>query len=431
MLKKILLLCLLSAAVFSWGCRQKEDMGQNEDALLNEGSGQDNSGQEISGQEMEDVDDLKSAEGGGEDMKEEEINIPVQEKENGIKGKYEGYAEWGQEKLYDNYWDSSTKSVSNQYPYRKEQENALNYWWKAHAADAMIDGYERTKDAAYAERAESIIKNIISRNGSLYNEFYDDMEWLALACLRLYDDTGNEKMKEYAEKLWKDIKGAWWEDEIGGMAWKKDEARVNRNACSNGPAAIIAARMYQYFGDEEDLEWAKKIFEFEKTYLVDKESGCVYDGLKVMEDGSLDINTSWLFTYNSGTYIGAAVELYNITGDVMYLEEAEKTAADAMNRFTTIYGVTKSEGTGDGGMFKGILIRYMYKLYEVNQDQDIADYILKNADKLMESGTTPDKGLIGPEWNKNPSGSLDVTCQLSGVFLLEAAARIEKEQGDE
>ena len=112
------------------------------------------------------------------------------------------YAQWAQEKLVEHFWNESTKSVINNCPYSEDKEEGLNYWCKAHAVDAMIDGYERTKDEIYAGRAESIIDNIISRNGSLYNEFYDDMEWLALACLRLYDDTGNEKMKEYSINLW-------------------------------------------------------------------------------------------------------------------------------------------------------------------------------------------------------------------------------------
>ena len=334
------------------------------------------------------------------------------------------YAQWAQEKLVEHFWNESTKSVINNCPYSEDKEEGLNYWWKAHAVDAMIDGYERTKDEIYAGRAESIIDNIISRNGSLYNEFYDDMEWLALACLRLYDDTGNEKMKEYSINLWNDIKTAWWTDEIGGLAWKKDEGRKSRNSCSNGPGSILAARLYQRFRDESDLEWAIKIFEFEKKHLVDKETGMVYDGMEVKADGTLNINKKWLFTYNAGTYIGAAVELYRITEDDKYLAEAEKTAKSSMEQLTTIYGVTKNEGDGDGGMFKGILIRYLVQLYEVNKDKSISDYILANAKILEHSGVAPDIGLIGPDWNKIPQAPLDVTFQLSGVFLLEAAAKV-------
>lgn len=336
---------------------------------------------------------------------------------------YNEYAEWAQEMLVKNFWNETAKSVINNCPYSEEKEEGLNYWWKAHAADAMIDGLERTKNKAYADRAESIIDNVFERNGSLFNEFYDDEEWMALACLRLYDETGSEKMKNYAISLWNDIKTAWWEDEIGGLAWKKDEHRVGRNACANAPGALVAARMYQRFQDETDLEFAKKILAFEKKYLVDPENGLVYDGMRVEKDGTISTNKKWLFTYNAGTYIGAAVELYRITNDDTYLKEAEKTAKGSMEYLISESGVLKSEGNGDGGMFKGILVRYMEQLYKVNNDKKIADFLLFNAGKLAKEGST-EEGLFGYEWDKVPQLPLDVTNELSGVFILEAAAKI-------
>ncbi len=340
---------------------------------------------------------------------------------------YCDYAEWAQEKLYENYWVEKEQCVSNYYPFQPEREEGLNYWWKAHAADAMIDGLERTGRQEYALRAEAVIDRVFARNGSLFNEFYDDEEWMALACLRLYDITGSERMKEYTLRLWEDIKTAWWEDEIGGLAWKKDEGRKGRNACCNGPAAILAARLYQRFGDESDLEWARKIYAYEKKYLVDPDNGLVYDGMVVRGDKTLDINKAWLFTYNAGTYIGAGVELCRITKERHYLEDAIKTAEGSMKGLVNEDGVLKSEGNGDGGLFKGILIRYMEQLYQISQDEWIADFIKYNTEKLILEGSTEEQGLFGQVWAKQPQLPLDVTCQLSGVFLLEAAARIAPE----
>jgi predicted alpha-1,6-mannanase (GH76 family) len=341
---------------------------------------------------------------------------------------YNDYADWSQEKLYEHYWSEEDKSVYNHYPLSLEKEEGLNYWWKAHAADALIDGFERTKDQRYAVRAESIIDQVFERNGSLFNEFYDDEEWMALACLRLYDLTGSDKMKDYTIRLWEDIKTAWWDDEIGGLAWKKDDGRKNRNSCCNGPGAILAARLYQRFQDESDLEWAKKIYDYEKKYLVDPDSGLVYDGMVVLEDQSLNINKAWLFTYNAGTYIGAGAELYRITGDNSYLSDAEKTAIGSMEQLINEAGVLKSEGNGDGGLFKGILLRYLEQLYQVNQDEKIADFIKHNAKKLALYGSCIKQGLFGPLWQTKPETSLDVTCQTSGVFLFEAAAKIFGEE---
>jgi predicted alpha-1,6-mannanase (GH76 family) len=339
---------------------------------------------------------------------------------------YNNEAEWAEEMFIKHYWNENGKLMNNAYPYDQEREGNLNYWWKAHAVDAMMDGYDRTGDTAYTDMAENIVKSIIKKNGSLFNEFYDDMEWLALSALRLYDATGNETVKNYVLKLWKDIKTAWWTDELGGLAWKKDQ-RYSRNACSNAPAAILAARLYQHFGDEEDLEWAKKIYDWQKEYLVDPESGLVYDGLKLEDNGDLNVNKKWIFTYNQGTYIGAAVELYKITKDKTYLADAEKTAASAMKYHVNAEtGIMKEEGTGDGGLFKGILIRYLTELYEVNGSSAIKEMIYLNADTLLSKGSTKEVGLFGTAWDKPHQEPLDISVQLSGVFLIEAAAKIER-----
>lgn len=356
-------------------------------------------------------------------------NIKNNEKEDDVEmtkdimdKSYADKAEWAEKMLIEYYWNESEKFMNNTYPLEKD-EGHLNYWWKAHAVDAMVDGYERTGEERYLHMAEEIIKGIIERNGSLFNEFYDDMEWLALSSLRLYDVTGDEIIKGYVLELWEDIKNAWWEDELGGMAWKKEDN--NRNTCSNGPASILASRLYVRFGDKEDLEYAKKIHAWIKKNLVDKDTGIVWDGLAVLEDGTIDVNKDWIFTYGQGTYIGAGVELYKATGDDQYLKDAEKTAAATLDKladFST--GILRDEGQGDGGLFKGILIRYLANLYEINRDLSIKEMINHNSDTLVSISYSD--GLFGTSWDQRRPMPLDLSTQLSGVFLLEGAAKIEK-----
>ncbi len=336
---------------------------------------------------------------------------------------YAAQAEWGENRLIEHYWNESEQTVYNSYPYNEVREQNLNYWWKAHAVDAMMDGFDRTGDPRYTEKAEAIVRSIIKGNGSLFNEFYDDMEWLGLSALRLYQATGNESIKDAVLKLWDDIQTAWWEDDLGGMAWKKDQ-RDNRNTCSNAPGAILAARLYQQFGRAEDLEWALTIYQWQKKHLVDPDTGLVYDGLVLKQDGRIYVNKDWIFTYGQGTYIGAGVELYRITGDQDYLADAEKTAAAALHyHLNPDTGMMPAEGTGDGGLFKGILIRYLANLYEANPNEEIKDMIYHNADRLLE---TAKNGLFGTAWDEPHTEPLDVTAELSGVFLLEAAAKLAR-----
>ena len=68
-------------------------------------------------------------------------------------------------------------------------------------------------------------------------------------------------------------------------------------------------------------EAIKIIFGRKTTYLIVK-SGAVYDNI----NGKGEIQRNWIFTYNIGTFLGAAHELYKITGDKQYLDDAVKAA---------------------------------------------------------------------------------------------------------
>lgn len=411
---------LLASAVFVMGCSMQTDGGRNGNA---------GNGTLSAGENPKSETGTSSVDENGEKVGNSDYIIKEENDEKGagmpmdIRNKsYSEQAEWAQEMLKKYYWNESERFMNNTYPSDKDNGH-LNYWWKAHAVDAMMDGYERTGEKRYTDMAEQIVKGIIWRNGSLYNEFYDDMEWLALSALRLYDATGDETIKNYVLKLWEEIKKAWWEDELGGMAWKKNDD--NRNTCSNGPAAILAARLYTRFGDEENMEWARKIHAWLKKNLVDPESGIVWDGLAVKQDGTVEVNKSWLFTYGQGTYLGAGVELYKATGEEQYLRDAEKTAAAALDKLVNFSsGILKDEGQGDGGLFKGILIRYLVNLYEVNRDEAIKEMIYHNTDSLVNISYSD--GLFGTSWDKRRPMPLDLSTQLSGVFLVEGAAKIDR-----
>src|SRR5690606_30905468 len=121
------------------------------------------------------------------------------------------------------------------------------------------------------------------------------------------------------------------------------------------PGAILALGVYELEKNPEDLQWAKDIYAWQKETLVDPATGLVWDNIN-MENGETVITKEWIFTYNVGTYIGAANELYAATNDATYLNDAIKTATSTMtSQEVTSEGILKSENQGDGGLFKGIL----------------------------------------------------------------------------
>lgn len=302
-----------------------------------------------------------------------------------------------------------------------------NYWPNAHALDILTDGYLRTSSDALKAKMHDLIAGVYAKNGNTWiNYYYDDMEWMALSNLRAYAATNDVAFKNVTDILWADIKNGWSDNLGGGIWWRKDNS--SKNTPSNMPAAILAARLYQAFDNEDDLNWAKQIYDWEKSVLYESSTGLVYDHINA--DGTK--NTVWKFTYNQGTFIGAALELFKATKDVTYLNDAIKAADYTLNSgFYTTGGVLKDEGGGDGGLFKGIFVRYFNRLIiegglEAGKKTTYINFLRRCGETLWSKGTNKDYVLFGSDWNKVPGSSVDFTVQESGVMLFEAMAELQK-----
>lgn len=301
-----------------------------------------------------------------------------------------------------------------------------NYWWCAHGVDALLDGYMRTRSETYKTRMKSLLLGVRSFNGNTYiNYFYDDMEWMGIATLRAWYETGDADYYNVASTLWNDIKGGY---SNGAIDWNKGCAGC-KNSCGNAPAIILGARMYRITNSATDLQLIKDVYSFMKAHLVDPVTGAVWDNINLNTGVT---NKDWIFSYNVGTFIGAGWELYKITGDVNYLNDAVKTAEYAMNsRRTNGMFFADETGGGDGGLFKGIFIRYLAQLAREGNipAETRARYneaIRFNAQTLKTSGINPSTNLVGAVWSQQPSGSTDYATQLSGVKVIEAAAMLDQ-----
>ena len=300
-------------------------------------------------------------------------------------------------------------------------DQTFHYWWNAHVLDVLVDAHLRGEDQE--TMMLTILKGIQSNNkNQLPIDYYDDMEWLALASLRAYHATGNQEFLEATDVLWGDIKTGWNDHQGGGIAWRKSQLDY-KNTPANAPAVILAARLYKERRNPDDLAWAKKIYEWQKSHLIDSDTGLVWDG--VNRNGDQKIDKNWRFTYNQGVYIGAAMELYDLTGDEVYLNDAIKTANFVISDdHLAPGGILKSEGSGDGGLFKGILVRYMTEMIlsgHLTEEHKTAytNFLTGNALSLYRHIKKPEM-LIGSVWNKRSEGVIDLSIQLSGLMLLEA-----------
>ncbi|MBB6675317.1 glycoside hydrolase family 76 protein [Cohnella nanjingensis] len=338
-------------------------------------------------------------------------------------------AEQAQTALDGAFWDEKRGLYNNASPCILQScTDPFNYWWMAHAADALTDGYVRTGDAKYKERLGALYDGLLARNADVWpNDYYDDMAWMGLAWLRAYDATGEERYKEAALTLWADIRGGWNDAMGGGIAWRKEQTDY-KNTPANAPSAILAARLYERFGSAEDLDWAKRIYEWETKTLVDPDTGFVWDGINRTGDGTID--KAWQFSYNQGVYIGAAVELYRATKDEAYLAAARRTAEAAAETLAGgPTGLLPSEGDGDGALFKGVFVRYLGELIaEDGASSARAKLLSANAERLWESGQAEGKALFGQSWAQPPETVAQLGADLSGVTLLETVARLERDK---
>jgi predicted alpha-1,6-mannanase (GH76 family) len=301
-----------------------------------------------------------------------------------------------------------------------------NYWPNAHALDALTDKYLRTgKNAAVKQQMDRLIEGLKTANGGTYvNNYYDDMEWLLIASLRAYKETGDARYNDVANGLWTEVQGGWDAVTGGGFYWRKD--RQNKNTPANAPACIFAARRYQLTNDATDLAWATKIYAWLQVHLI-QSNGDVWDGLFTnVTPVTYDLR---LFTYNYGTVIGAALELFKSTNEPQYRDEAIRVANQAITALGR-NGVLVAGDTGDGGLFNGIFVRYLTRLI-VEVDLPAAtkttyiSFLKKNGETMWQKGTSFPACLIGPDWNTTPN-TTTLTPQLSGVMLTEALAELQR-----
>ncbi|TXE13411.1 glycoside hydrolase family 76 protein [Algoriphagus aquimarinus] len=347
--------------------------------------------------------------------------------------------------LVNHFWGANFEGYEGRYyfNYGSDLSNMTtnHYWPQAHAMDVIVDSYKRNSDQFYLDYYplwwEGAPKyNFSGRDeDAWWNVFVDDMEWIVLAQLRMYESTEKEVYFAKAQQMYNDwIWPAWGPESeepwFGGITWKTDVEKT-KNACSNGPAAIVAARIYSMYDQidnpgekpkQEYLDEAVKIYSWLKENLYDPTEGKVFDNM----NGKGEISPA-VYTYNQGTFIGAAHELYKITGDRQYLEDAITASNYVIDHMSTNNGVLANSTSGDGGLFNGIFFRYFVSL--VNEpDLDSAthekfhNYITKSATVMVENGLNQKTMLFGGDWWHAPGENEPValTPMLSGCMLAEA-----------
>ena len=332
-------------------------------------------------------------------------------------------ADAAQHTLVESFWDPR-RGLYRVAPGRRLLPTPQwHYWWQAHALDAAVDGVARTDDRSGRDRIRAHVAGILRRSGGrIPNDYYDDMAWMALALLRADEVAGVDTGPLVAD-LWSEIR-AGWDRTHGGVVWRRNDTYTNTPA--NAPSAILAARLHRRSGDAGDLDWARRIADWQRETLVDPETGLVWDGVHPGTDPG---PSRELYTYNQGTVVGAEVELFRLTGDRGHLQAARRTATAALDRFTDPRtGLLPPEGAGDGGLFKGILARYLGELVRADPDPDhevtgrVLDALRRNGEAVAAAADGP----VAGDWAHPTDSDRSLSTHLSAVLLLEALAAADR-----
>ncbi|MGH3908300.1 MAG: glycoside hydrolase family 76 protein [Pseudonocardiaceae bacterium] len=299
-----------------------------------------------------------------------------------------------------------------------------HYWWQAHLLDCLLDAQHRSPTQWRRNTVAALIRGVRLRNLTGWvNNYHDDIAWLGLALQRSATLTGVRRPHAelaIAHRL-RIGRGP-----AGGMRWRVGDEFVNVPA--TGPAAIFFAR-------RGNLGLATSLADWIIEHLIDPGTGLVFDGARMHPDGSVRTVERAIYSYCQGVLLGACVELGIATGQARWTEQADRTV-HAVAEHLTEQGVLRGHGDGDGGLFTGILARYL-TLAAVTRPSDgrAARLVWDSADAAWRNrGVAAGGPVFGPQWTvpalppQPGRAERDLSVQLSGWMLLEAAAELERAQ---
>ncbi|MGE2726528.1 glycoside hydrolase family 76 protein [Mycolicibacterium pulveris] len=311
-----------------------------------------------------------------------------------------------------------------------------HYWWQAHLLDNLVDAQVRDPAPEREKQIRRQIRALWLRNTGWVNDYYDDMAWLALALERAERLAGVQQPKAQ-KKLAEQFVNAWVPEDGGGIPWRKQDQFFN--APANGPAAIFLARYH------DRLRRAQQMADWIDETLIDPETHLVFDGIKA---GSL---VRAQYTYCQGVVLGLETELAVRTDDPDHAARVHRLVA-AVKEHMAPGGVIRGAGGGDGGLFNGILARYLALVVTMlpqNDSQDAAArdtaraLVLDSAkaawdnrqtaeglplfsafwDRIAEMPTaaSEEAQFVAGAVNASEVAERDLSVQLAGWMLMEAA----------
>ena len=294
---------------------------------------------------------------------------------------------------------------------------------------------------------------------------YDDQQWLIRELLEAYKLTNNQTYLTEAEYLTEYVLDGWdctldnSGNENGGIPW--GPGYVTKHSCSNGPMVSPLVWLHELYKGKNNeithryidtdksrktkqvkksdyyLEFAEKVYDWQKRYLLT--SGGVYDdmmgggsgilyetidGVRYRANTRLRDRVGPPYTYNSGTMLSGAADLYRATGNNKYLEDAKNLTNSSFSYFAKL-GETKPgyytyDINGFRNWFNGVLMRGYVDIYSAYSNASVCiDSFQKNLDhgydNFLYKSFLPTNLLVG--WSRDNNNN-----KMEGMFTFAFAA---------
>ena len=283
------------------------------------------------------------------------------------------------------------------------------FWSAAENMEILLDAYETTKNDDFRVMYNNVFDNFKATQGNWQNNnFNDDLAWLILGMVRAHLLFGDQSRdygalaKQYFDFVYNRALLTDSECTAGLLRWQ--QGTHSTNSCVNGPMEVAACYMAMATGDDSYYTKAKNIYKLHRQYLTNLPTG----GGQVYDSWNCNDNSynNWASTYNQGTFLGAAVMLYQHYGDnddgtaTTYKSDAQKVMDFTMGSYFCDNGIIKVCTSGaDLVGFKGILMRYVRKYFEEIPGIDVDKY--KNwmmANALHAYNNRNSQGVIWTDW---------------------------------
>ncbi|WP_298651250.1 glycoside hydrolase family 76 protein [uncultured Proteiniphilum sp.] len=364
--------------------------------------------------------------------------------------------EQGDGSLYNEHFDRYAEQLGELY------ENADYY-----LGTFTLTSYTQTKEWTVYGVNRGASKGGAQVDG--VENVYDDQMWLIRELLESYKLTGEERYLEKAEYLTGYVLDGWdctldtHGNEIGGIPW--GPGYVTKHSCSNGPIVSPLVWLHELYKGKNDevthryidpedrktrrtvqrkkseyyLTFAGKIYGWQKQYLL-RADGVYDDMMGGCTPGSPELETingvayrkgitcrdrvGPAITYNSGTMLSGAADLYRATGNGKYLTDGSELSDASFSYFAkrdaNVEGYYTYNINGFNNWFNGVLMRgYVDFCLSYPKVENYIDSFQKNLDYAYDhffyNGFLPTNLLAG--WNQNNNNN-----NTEGMFNFAFAA---------